>query len=54
MTSVKLRDGDITLYHRRDSKNWQADIRLPDGGRHTLSLRTANEKVAKRQGDPDL
>jgi hypothetical protein len=47
MTSIKLRDGDITLYHRRDSKNWQADIRLPDGGRHTLSLRTANEKVAK-------
>ena len=31
MTSIKLRDGDITLYHRRDSKNWQADIRLPDG-----------------------
>ena len=47
MTSMKLRDGDITLYHRRDSKNWQADIRLPDGGRHTLSLRTANEKTAK-------
>ena len=47
MTSIKLRDGDITLYHRRDSKNWQADIRLPDGGRHTLSLRTANEKLAK-------
>jgi hypothetical protein len=47
MTGMKLRDGDITLYHRRDSKNWQADIRLPDGGRHTLSLRTANEKVAK-------
>ena len=47
MTSIKLRDGDITLYHRRDSKNWQADIRLHDGGRHTLSLRTANEKVAK-------
>ena len=47
MTSIKLRDGDITLYHRRDSKNWQADIRLPDGGRHTISLRTANEKVAK-------
>ena len=52
MTSMKLRDGDITLHHRRDSKNWpadirQADIRLPDGGRHTLSLRTANEKVAK-------
>jgi hypothetical protein len=47
MTNMKLRDGDITLYHRRDSKNWQADIRLPDGGRHTLSLRTANEKTAK-------
>ena len=47
MTSIKLRDGDITLYHRRDSKNWQADIRLPDGGRHTISPRTANEKVAK-------
>jgi len=44
---MKLRDGDITLYHRRDSKNWQADIRLPDGGRHTLSLRTSNEKTAK-------
>ena len=47
MTGMKLRDGDITLYHRRDSKNWQADIRLPDGGRHTVSLRTANEKTAK-------
>ena len=47
MTSIKLRDGDITLYHRRDSKNWQADIRLPDGGRHTLSLRTANENWPK-------
>jgi hypothetical protein len=47
MTSMKLRDGDITLYCCRDIKNWQSDIRLPDDGRHTLSLRTANEKTAK-------
>ena len=37
MTSMKLRDGDITLYHRADSKNWQADIRLPDGGMSAIS-----------------
>lgn len=47
MNNIKLRDGDVTLYHRPDSKNWQVEIRLPDGGRHTGSLRTANEKVAK-------
>ena len=47
MTSIKLRDGDVTLFHRPDSKNWQVEIRLPAGGRQTASLRTANEKVAK-------
>ena len=47
MTSIKLRDGDVTLFHRPDSKNWQVEIRLPAGGRHTASLRTANEKIAK-------
>lgn len=49
MTNIKLRDGDVTLYHRTDSKNWQVEIRLPDGGRQTASLRTANEQVAKER-----
>ena len=49
MTNIKLRDGDVTLYHRTDSKNWQAEIRLPDGGRQTASLRTANEQIAKER-----
>ncbi len=33
MPTVKLRDGDITLYTRGDSANWYAGYRLPDGGR---------------------
>lgn len=49
MTSMKLRDGEVTLFHRTDSKNWQAEIRLPDGGRQTVSLRTANEEIAKER-----
>jgi hypothetical protein len=49
MTNIKLRDGEVTLYHRTDSKNWQVEIRLPDGGRQTASLRTANEQIAKER-----
>jgi hypothetical protein len=49
MTSMKLRDGEVTLYHRTDSKNWQVEIRLPDGGRQTVSLRTANDEIAKER-----
>jgi hypothetical protein len=49
LNNIKLRDGDVTLYHRPDSKNWQVEIRLPDGGRHTGSLRSANEQIAKER-----
>lgn len=49
MTGIKLRDGEVTLFHRADSKNWQVEIRLPEGGRQTASLRTANEEIAKER-----
>lgn len=47
MASIKLRDGEVTLYKRSDSKNWQLEVRLPDGGRVQQSLKTANEQVAR-------
>jgi len=47
--TVKLRDGDITLYTRGDSANWYAGYRLPDGGRLQESLRTANKAEARER-----
>lgn len=49
MPTVKLRDGDITLYTRGDSANWYAGYRLPDGGRLQESLRTRNKAEAKER-----
>ena len=49
MPTVKLRDGDITLYTRGDSVNWYAGYRLPDGGRLQESLKTANKAEARER-----
>jgi integrase len=49
MPTVKLRDGDITLYTRGDSANWYAGFRLPDGGRLQESLKTRNKAEAKER-----
>ena len=49
MPTVKLRDGDITLYTRGDSANWYAGYRLPDGGRLQESLKTRNKAEAKER-----
>ncbi len=49
MPTVKLRDGDITLYTRGDSANWYAGYRLPDGGRLQESLKTRNKADAKER-----
>lgn len=49
MPTVKLRDGDITLYTRGDSANWYAGFRLPNGGRLQESLRTRNKAEAKER-----
>jgi len=46
LPTVKLRDGDITLYTRGDSANWYAGFRLPDGGRLQESLKTRNRLSA--------
>ena len=45
MATVKLRDGEVTLYTRADSKNWHVGIRLPGGGRKQESLNTRNKAV---------
>lgn len=49
MPTVKLRDGDITLYTRGDSANWYAGFRLPNGGRQQESLKTRNKAEAKER-----
>jgi hypothetical protein len=49
MPTVKLRDGDITLYTRGDSSNWYAGYRLADGGRLQESLKTRNKAEAKER-----
>ena len=49
MPTVKLRDGDITLYTRGDSANWYAGYRLADGGRLQESLKTRNKAEAKER-----
>lgn len=49
MPTVKLRDGDITLYTRGDSANWYAGFRLPDGGRLQESLKTRNKAEARER-----
>ena len=49
MPTVKLRDGDVTLYTRGDSKNWYAGFRLPNGGRLQKSLKTRNKAEAKER-----
>jgi len=49
MATVKLRDGEVTLYTRADTKNWQVGFRLPGGGRKQESLGTRNKAVAKER-----
>ncbi len=47
MATVKLRDGEISLYTRGDSKNWYASFRKPGGGRLQESLKIQNKATAK-------
>jgi hypothetical protein len=49
MATVRLRDGEVTLYTRGDSKNWYAGFRLARGGRLQESLKTRNKAVAKER-----
>src|SRR4051794_38485830 len=49
MPTVKLRDGDVTLYTRGDSANWYAAFRLPAGGRLQQSLKTRNKAEARER-----
>ena len=46
MATVKLKNGEITLYQRPDSENWYAGFRLAQGGRKQESLRTSNKELA--------
>lgn len=47
MATVRLRDGEVSLYTRGDSKNWYASFRKPGGGRLQESLKTQNKATAK-------
>lgn len=47
MATVRLRDGEDSLYTRGDSKNWYASFRKPGGGRLQESLKTQNKATAK-------
>ena len=49
MPTVKLKDGEITLYTRDDSANWYAGFKMPGGGRLQESLKTKNKAVAKER-----
>jgi hypothetical protein len=49
MATVRLRDGEVTLYTRGDSRNWYAGFRLARGGRLQESLKTRNKAVAKER-----
>ncbi|HUQ34887.1 MAG TPA: hypothetical protein VM144_00770 [Aestuariivirga sp.] len=49
MATVRLRDGEVTLYTREDSKNWYANFRLARGGRLQESLKTRNKAIAKER-----
>ena len=49
MATVRLRDGEVTLYTRGDSKNWYAGFRLARGGRLQESLKTRNKAMAKER-----
>ena len=46
MATVKLKNGEITLYQRPDSENWYAGFRMAQGGRKQESLRTSNKELA--------
>lgn len=47
MATVRLQDGEVSLYTRGDSKNWYASFRKPGGGRLQESLKTQNKATAK-------
>ena len=49
MATVRLRDGEVTLYTRGDSKNWYAGSKLARGGRLQESLKTRNKAVARER-----
>ena len=49
MATVRLRDGEVSLYTRGDSKNYYAGYRLRGGGRLQESLKTKNKAVAKER-----
>jgi len=39
----------VTLFHRIDSRNWQAEIRLAEAAWQTVSLSTANYEIARER-----
>jgi hypothetical protein len=49
MATVRLRDGEVTLYTRGDGKNYYAGYRMRGGGRLQESLKTKNKAVAKER-----
>jgi hypothetical protein len=49
MATVRLRDGEVTLYTRGVSKNYYAGYSLRGGGRLQESLKTRNKAVAKER-----
>ena len=49
MATVKLRDGEVTLYTRGDSANWYASYKIASGGRLQESLKTRNKAIAKER-----
>lgn len=49
MATTRLRDGEVTLYTRGDSKNYYAGFRKRGGGRLQESLKTRNKAEAKER-----
>lgn len=45
---IKLRDGEVVLYRRPDSTQWQARLKLPNGRWHRISTKRGNLTEAKR------
>lgn len=48
MDLVKIRDGEVVLYKRPNSSNWQARLKLPNGKWHRISTKRSNIDEAKR------
>ena len=49
MVTVRLRDGEVTLCMRGDSKNWYAGFRLARRGRLQESLKARNKAWRRKE-----